>query len=63
MKKYHENLDRVANEYRKSIDDLANKLIKQEGQDIKQPMSEMVSMMYAGNKTKKHKKHRRKVSK
>jgi len=63
MKKYHENLDRVANEYRKGIDDLANKLIKQEGQDIKQPMSEMVSMMYAGNKTKKHRKHRRKIIK
>jgi ABC-type phosphate transport system auxiliary subunit len=63
MKKYHENLDRVANEYRKGIDDLANKLIKQEGQDVYQPMSDAAKAMFAGNKTKKHKKHRRKVSK
>jgi hypothetical protein len=63
MKKYHENLDRVANEYRKSIDDLANKLIIQEDQDIKPIKPQTHLMMYAGNKTKKHKKHRRKVSK
>lgn len=65
MKKYHENLDRVTNEYHKNIDELARKLLKQEGQDIK-PMNTMASMMYQGGekfRTRKHRKHRRKISK
>ena len=66
MKKYHENLDRVTNEYHKNIDELANKLITNTGQDIKTPMSDMASGMYAGgekSRTKKHRKYRRKISK
>jgi hypothetical protein len=62
MKAYHKNLDKITSEYHKNIDDLANKLIQDKGQEIK-PISKDALSMFAGNKTKKHRKHRRKISK
>ncbi len=63
MKAYHENLDKVASEYHENIKKLAEKLKQLYGQNINQPMSEAAKAMFAGNKTKKHRKHRRKVNK
>lgn len=66
MKTYHANLDRLTNEYHKNIDILAEKLITNTGQDPRKKMDEMASMMYQGgekSRTKKHRKHRRKINK
>ncbi len=52
MKTYHEN-----------IKELAEKLKNLYGQNINQPMSDAAKAMFAGNKTKKHRKHRRKIRK
>ena len=63
MKAYHENLDKVTSEYHENINKLAQKLIQDKGQDVYKPMSKDIPSYYAGGKTKKHRKHRRKVSK
>jgi hypothetical protein len=52
MKAYHENITK-----------LAEKLKQLYGQNINKPMSEAAKAMFAGNKTKKHRKYRRKISK
>ena len=62
MKAYHENLDKVTSEYHENINKLAQKLIQDKGQEIK-PIKKDIPPWYAGGKTKKHRKHRRKVSK
>ena len=58
-----ENLDKVTSEHHENIKELAEKLKQDNNQDYRRPMSDAAKAMFAGNKTKKHKKHRRKVNK